>query len=1128
MDVFKFRQNLIDEYSSYIRSFIYISDERVKEYVDQKLNKGLLWPDPLIQLNPSFELGTSIDGLINEGLLHEDCKNIFTHKDRDTGHVQPLNLYKHQEESIRIASTGQNYVLTTGTGSGKSLAYIIPIVNHILKSGANNGIKAIIVYPMNALANSQLDELKKYVDQAGNGKTSVTFARYTGQENTEEKQKILSNPPDIILTNYMMLELILTRPDEKLLLNNAKNLQFLVFDELHTYRGRQGADVALLARRVKAKLGLKSLQYVGTSATMSSQGSYLEQRQTVADVASLIFGSPVRAENVVGETLKRITGDLDFENNDNLNKLKHAVLNYEEISSYSQFCSNPLASYIENNLGINKDDESNRFIRAQPESITGENGLGARLAKLIAVDQEFCENAIKKLLINAYKIYQPNSSRPAMVFRMHQFISRGDTVFASLEEKSQRYITLFGQKFVPDNKDKILLPLVFCRDCGQEYYCVSLNKNLSLSPRNLMDKSVASDSQAGFIYINSKDPWPEDEEEIKKRVPEDWLEIKNKILRIKSSYIKKLPQKLWLNVSGNVVDENDESAVIGYFVNAPFRFCLCCNVVYDARAFSDFGKLATLSSEGRSTATSILSLSAIRFLKQENSLDEVAQKLLSFTDNRQDASLQAGHFNDFVEVCLIRSALCRALINAKGNGISYEDLTDEVFKALSLPIEAYANNPNDKFGLNDTQSVFKNVLGYKIFLDLKRGYRITSPNLEQSSLLEFKYEYLDELSKDEELWLDKHDVLVKLDPRERYDIAKVLLDHMRRELAIHVNYLNFDFLKKLEQMSNQKLKSPWLLESGQEFEVDRVIFPRLANSDNVLKMKRNDRFINLTPRSAFGRYLGRRLKDINKEYDINQELIYKIIQDLFKVLENGPFLHRAVEAKKEGESHGYQVNASAFKWYLADENSIFHDPIKIYRKSFIGKKPNEFFCKLYKNLDTSLINIEAREHTAQITSEEREIREQNFRCGKLPILYCSPTMELGVDIADLNIVNMRNVPPTPANYAQRSGRAGRSGQPALVFTYCTSGSNHDQYFFKRPNLMVSGSVSPPRIDLTNEELLRSHIHAIWLAETGQSLGVSLKEILDVEKFSHDSNNSIPILESVEASLNNASAKKQGI
>ncbi|HUM69129.1 MAG TPA: DEAD/DEAH box helicase, partial [Chloroflexota bacterium] len=350
MDVFNLRRQLIDDYSSYISSFIKIQDERIANYVASELEAGTLWPDPLIQLNPTFEPGAWVDDLVNQGTVHPLCRDIFRLKSAD-GRNDPLRLHKHQTDAIAAAQSGDNYVLTTGTGSGKSLAYIIPIVDHVLKRGSGRGIQAIVIYPMNALANSQFNELEKFL-MRGFDKPPVTFRRYTGQESEEERQEIIAHPPDIILTNYVMLELIMTRPFERELVRAATGLQFLVLDELHTYRGRQGADVAMLVRRVRNNCTNPHMQVVGTSATLAEGGTFAEQQQKIATVANQLFGAPVKPERIIGETLRRATPDHSLDDPAFIQALTQRLqTGTPPAKTYDAFIADPLAVWIETTFG---------------------------------------------------------------------------------------------------------------------------------------------------------------------------------------------------------------------------------------------------------------------------------------------------------------------------------------------------------------------------------------------------------------------------------------------------------------------------------------------------------------------------------------------------------------------------------------------------------------------------------------------------------------------------------------------------------------------------------------------------------------------------------------------------------
>src|SRR5712691_2025622 len=601
MNIFDFRNQLIDDYASYIKSFIQIRDAQIGNYVRQKLQEGVLWPEPLIQLNPLFERGESIDELVAQGVLHRECARIFRKdKSEDDDRGRPLRLHKHQSEAIRVARGGASYVLTTGTGSGKSLAYIIPIVDYVLRNGPGRGMQAIVVYPMNALANSQLKELEKFLHRGyPDKKGPVTFARYTGQESDEERQHIIANPPDILLTNYVMLELILTRATERRLLA-SKMLQFLVLDELHTYRGRQGADVALLVRRVRDRLTAGTagsvgtaveLQCVGTSATLAGAGTYDERRAAVAVMASQVFGTDVKPEHVIDETLVRTTNN-SAEDEQFLEQLTERIKKGGRTlpRDYWSFTQDPLSTWIEDTFGVMQ--QEGRLVRTKPKSIAGEKGAAGDLSRLTGEHVERCVEAIQHALLTVYECEpQPETGSPPFAFRLHQFISKGDTMNASLEE--ERYLTLQRQQYVPGDRQRVLLPLVFCRECGQEYYCVRLQSGQFL-PRELNDQ-VDDEGQAGFLYYSQENPWPIDEDSLKERLPDEWLEEHHKGPRVRRNRRDDLPLPVRVQPDGVLVDsfKSRDNALDCHFIPAPFRFCMHCGVAYGFRQTDDFSKLAS-------------------------------------------------------------------------------------------------------------------------------------------------------------------------------------------------------------------------------------------------------------------------------------------------------------------------------------------------------------------------------------------------------------------------------------------------------------------------------------------------------------------------------------------------------
>lgn len=1109
MDAFRTHKEVISEYEDYLSSFIKIRDPRIKEYVEGNTIKKELLPPPLVQFNPAYEKKETFEDLLNEGIVNTDLLNA----------INIFPPFRHQVEAIRLGADKKGFVVTSGTGSGKSLTFLATIFNDILKQGPSKlkGIKAILVYPMNALINSQEEEIKKYAkryEERTNKEFPISFAKYTGQEGSKERERARTTEPDIILTNYMMLELLMTRRSEAWFRESIKNnLNYLVYDELHTYRGRQGADVSMLNRRIQA-LAQKELVMIGTSATMASKGSPFEKKREVARVAETIFGKKYEINQIINEYLVTSTSGLKVTKDELIGSLTDEI---DINGSENQFENNALANWIEVNIALKNNE--NILERGTPLSI---EDMAFVLHKETNLDVKHIECKIEDLLRWAENINKTNREngiyRTYMPYRLHQFISQTGTVSVTLDSRAKRYISSSIEPYLKvDGEDIQLFPVLFSRYSGYDFLKVELNfNNMRMLPANVeeefannkvksTDKSLDDeDFKYGYVVLyENGDTWDTDFEEI---APETWFKANGKDL--KPFYEMVLPRAIYFNKNGDFSFEaKGEYTLMGYFMPAPLRIDPTSSIIYDDSRVSDNTKLARLGSEGRSTATSIMSYAIVdSLIKQNESYKD--QKLLSFTDNRQDASLQTGHFNDFYATVRLRSALYRAL---ESQNLTTSNIGGEILKALNLKEKDYATNPSEIEELSNRKNTdtVSSLLLYRAFQDLKHGWRYTMPNLEQVSLLEIDYENLEKISTISSLFKGI-EMVEQLEEVEVYGMLKNILDYFRNNFSFNHNFFDNISERENDMRSYLNSESPWSL-----WEKEKVDEATVMTIQSMPRTARGLYTKSIGIRSNLGKYLQR----LRKEHDYDRlktEEYEDWLSDILAVLVKGALLH-PVSIKSFPDHKMYKLNADSIIWKRSSSESTKLDSIRYnFYNEMMEVTPNEYFRNLYKK-DYSKLGKQliAREHTGQIKSEERIEREDSFRKGDISTLYCSPTMELGIDISNLNIVHMRNVPPNAANYSQRSGRAGRSGQTALVFTYCSNRSPHDVHYFKNSEEMVAGVVNPPQIDLNNEELLLTHLNAFLLMHLSiEGLDTSVADILDL---SDESN--IKLKASVRESIN---------
>lgn len=1068
MNVFQTHAQIVSDYASYIRSFVKIADTEILHVVEGELEKGKLWPEPLLQFNPSFEMYGPVNNLVQDGMLHPDTRHIF----------HGYSLYRHQIEAMKLGTSERDFIVTSGTGSGKSLTYIGSIFHYLLTHPTAQGVTAVIVYPMNALINSQTEEFKRYRDnyEKGTGnKFPISFGQYTGQEKEHEREKMRENPPHILLTNYMMLELLLTRLRERPLRDGIyANLRFLVFDELHTFRGRQGADVAMLVRRIRTRCA-HPVVCIGTSATMVSEGSLAEQQDEVARVATKLFGKPFVPAQIINEKLDR---SLTYSGQVPPKSALVGAINagVDAAASVETLKIHPVAIWLENQVALEIRD--GELVRGKPQSISS---IVQKLATATDLSESQCRTYLEALLhwisIINQQLQDSGQRYTILPFKLHQFISQTGSVYTTLDQDENRFITLEPGVFKQDDPNKKpIFSNVFSRASGYPFICVTRVGN-RLEPREFRESSdEESDFNDGYLVVG-EDVW--DPVEDSEMLPESWLRSTKAGLVPRSEKKAYFPIKLYFDETGKC-SETEPLKWWGWFMKAPLLFDPTGGVFYDTKT-NEGTKLTKLGSEGRSTSTTIAAFSILSQLAQAGFSRE-DQKLLSFTDNRQDAALQAGHFNDFVQVVQLRAGIYKALAHSPTNTLNYSNIGEAVFQALKLPFLDFANRneePSLPHVRRNYEQSFQNYLLYRAIGDLRRSWRIVLPNLEQCALLTIQYADLPDVAAAEAFWKEMP-LLSELSPPERLEFLATILDFFRLEYAIHSeNYLTGPRLQEYEKQFRELLRPPWTLDERENLREPFVIrYERLSRTAKLSSKS-------MGPASALGKYIKLFVRQRGLKVNLKGDNYRDFILKLMAMLEDADYLKsQTARTAANEEISVYRLRLDKLIWCMGDGQTMKPDAIKQRSYKGLSPQPNMFFQTLYQLDFAQMKRLRGEDHTGQLQTETRIQREELFREGLVSALFCSPTMELGIDIRNLSVVHMRNAPPNPANYAQRSGRAGRSGQAALVFTYCSSYSPHDRHYFKEQAALVAGAVMAPRLDLANQELLLSHLNAVVASEIG--------------------------------------------
>jgi ATP-dependent helicase YprA (DUF1998 family) len=1210
-----------EDFIRYLLTAYPIKDTKLRQKLKDKLEQpGIVWQHPYLEGSQPYKADSSLAKLVEDGILHSSITDLFPKRP----------LHKHQKDAIAAVVQNQhNIVVATGTGSGKTECFLVPMMDCLLKEEdrlATSGVRALILYPMNALVNDQVKRLRQILCQQDPNRPRIRFGFYTSRTEkepqkaqdslrtelssydrkellslfteTEQNQLNLSTPdrlvnaavekiqeiqalsrkemwerpPHILVTNYSMLEHMLIRPIERTQIFKASTNTFnmLIVDEAHTYDGATGTEVSMLLKRFKVALGQEKghIRGIATSASLGDRtkdSEVLEFAEALFDekFAQVIRGNRQEATFRLGQPYALPS---DWQDQDILETL--SILQIPEPNAPLQNWKSELSYWVPpehlENAELQANEDFHRFLWFSLK----QHPLMHRLINILSQEPQrwndvvqsselwqvelprslddtldpkavkMAEEALARLLQLGTLARENPDDLPLLPVRLHLLFRSLEGVYGCINPDCQE--VYLNERHTCDRCNSPILELGSCAQCGEAYAFTQWDsKTNRLLPLPRTNQAIKENSSIYTLSLKPPGSRAEDEED---ELPEEegtddpttrtfsiesrdgW--IGKPLLQSFSPLANPQEQKFYLVWHRRKDDRGTEGCYLPK--------CVACGSRPNrSQAINRFVAYTDAPLEAM-----IDGLFELLPEAQRLSTEASKRKLLAFSDGRQDAAFFASDFQRNNTETVYRQMVWQAFqrVKDKEETASVNQVTNELteqFLQTSIPhpdrnstLHHRSYCPKDP--VDDTQNErdcreraekrAKELLAREFAIPYARR-----SSLEAYALLACHLQ----LRPDDEV-IQYTASLFQIPQQEAQIFLLSLTDIIRRSGIVSIRGASNYFIEtggggsfNRPEMIDAKGRSKRVLflekpdENKNLYADDQAFIPRWKKTGEPMQAQ-----------NRLGWYFLR----IFPTFPCRDDYVA-----LFQKLQSEKIL--VSETTKKGNHLNWEllnVIQTESDWYQCDRcQQIIHVPglskienpklnlhaCRAYRCT--GKlhshTPEEIAVNAQQHYQQYLIknrqplSLRSQEHTAQLGTEELAKRENNFRQGKINLLSCSTTLEMGVDIGELQAVVLRNFPPHVSNYQQRAGRAGRRTDGVAITLMYGQRRPHDRYYFEEPERLIAGTNQIPRLDPSNAQIQQRHIRAELLAAflATQGLGAEKVRIGDFFDLSHDDPVTLP-------------------